>query len=56
MTPVIAQVLVNLKEDNEYLRKEVAELKRELQFRHTTISDLRYSKRQMAQALSNQRS
>lgn len=45
MTPVIAKMVQAFQIRNEELEKEVAVLKQRLQYSHTTINDLRYSKK-----------
>ena len=41
-----------LKKENEILKQEIKELKQKLQFRHTEINDLRYTKKQLIKLLN----
>jgi cell division septum initiation protein DivIVA len=43
----------NLHEENQDLKNEVKELKQKLQYRHTEINDLRFSKRQLLRVVEN---
>lgn len=45
MNPSVLIAINNLQKEKENLEKEVAKLKRKLQFSSTTINDLRYAKR-----------
>jgi prefoldin subunit 5 len=54
MNPSVTKAIAMLQKEKERLEKEVTELKKQLQFRHTTINDLRYSKKQLTQALLRQ--
>lgn len=51
MTPVITQMVQAFQSRNEELEKEVAILKQRLQYSHTTINDLRYSKKMLTKKL-----
>jgi len=41
-----------LKKENESLKQEIKDLKQKLQFRHTEINDLRYTKKQLTKLLN----
>ena len=47
----VKALVLNLHEEKERLAKENEELKKKLQFRHTEINDLRYSKRELLKML-----
>jgi prefoldin subunit 5 len=51
MNPSVLIAINNLQKEKDKLEKEVEKLKRKLQFRHTTINDLRYSKKMLTKAL-----
>lgn len=51
MNPSVLIAINNLQKEKENLEKEVTKLKKKLQFRHTTINDLRYSKKMLTEAL-----
>ena len=53
MNSSVAMVVRKLQQEKEELEKEVSALKKTLQYRHTTINDLRYSKRLLMKALRN---
>lgn len=52
MNPSLAIAIRRLQKEKEELENEVKKLKKTLQFRHTTINDLRYSKKMLIQALA----
>lgn len=47
MLSTVKTLVYNLHEENTELKEEVKELKQRLQHSHTTINDLRYTKRQL---------
>lgn len=51
MNPSLAEALRLMKVENERQKAEIRELKQTLQYRHTTINDLRYSKKMLVRAL-----
>lgn len=51
MLKTVKTLVRNLNEENETLKKEIKELKQRLQYRHTEINDLRYSKKQLTKML-----
>lgn len=51
MNPSVLIAINNLQKEKDKLEKEVEKLKRKLQFRYTTINDLRYSKKMLTKAL-----
>lgn len=53
MISTVKTLIVGLNEENTELKQEIKELKRKLQFRHTQINDLRYSKKQLDKELKN---
>ena len=53
MLQSIKTLVQNLKEENEQLKIELKETKQKLQYRHTEINDLRYTKKQLEKALTN---
>lgn len=53
MLKSVKTLVQNLHEENEQLKRELKETKQRLQYRHTEINDLRYSKKQLEKALTN---
>ena len=53
MSPTINKLILDLKAQVDGLEKELKETKQKLQYRHTTINDLRYTIRQMQKASEN---
>lgn len=53
MLKTLTKLYNNLNTENQNLKAEVIELKQKLQYRHTTISDLRYAKRELEKKLQN---
>lgn len=51
MLKTVKTLVRNLNEENETLKKEIKELKQRLQYRHTEINDLRYTKKQLTKLL-----
>lgn len=51
MLATVKTLVQNLHEENTNLKDEVKELKQRLQHSHTTINDLRYTKRQLLQVV-----
>jgi hypothetical protein len=51
MTPAISLLVNHLRSRTIELENEVAALRQRLQFSHTTINDLRYTKKQLTQKL-----
>jgi len=51
MLPSIKLLVQNLHEEKTKLEKENRELKQKLQYRHTEINDLRYTKKQLMRQL-----
>jgi cell division septum initiation protein DivIVA len=47
MLATVKTLVQNLHEENQDLKEEVKDLKQKLQFRHTEINDLRYTKKQL---------
>jgi cell division septum initiation protein DivIVA len=52
MLKSVKTLVQTLQEENEQLKQELKETKQKLQYRHTQINDLRYSKRQLLNKLS----
>ena len=55
MLATVKTLVQNLHEENQDLKEEVKTLKQRLQHSHTTISDLRYAKRQLLQVVEGGR-
>jgi len=53
MLATVRTLVQNLHEENSELKEEVKTLKQRLQHSHTTINDLRYSKKQLLRVVSN---
>jgi cell division septum initiation protein DivIVA len=53
MLATVKTLVQNLHEENQDLKNEVKELKQKLQYRHTEINDLRFSKRQLLRVVEN---
>jgi cell division septum initiation protein DivIVA len=53
MLATVKTLVRNLHDENQELKEEVKELKQKLQHSHTTINDLRYSKRQLLRVVEN---
>lgn len=47
----VKKLVYSLKTENDELREEVGKLKQKLQYRHTEINDLRYTKKMLKQKL-----
>lgn len=46
-----SKIVKQLQAENENLKEEIKALKQKLQFRHTEINDLRYTKKQLIKLL-----
>ena len=46
-----SKIVKQLQAENENLKEEIKTLKQKLQFRHTEINDLRYTKKQLIKLL-----
>lgn len=47
MLSTVKKLVTTIHQENENLREEVKRLKQLLQYRHTTISDLRFAKKEL---------
>jgi regulator of replication initiation timing len=54
MLTTVKALVHNLHEENKNLKQENELLKQKLQHSHTTINDLRYSKRQLLRLVKNE--
>jgi hypothetical protein len=55
MLSTVKKLVYDMNVKNAELENEVKRLKQKLQFRHTEINDLRYSKRMLQKKLEEQR-
>jgi chromosome segregation ATPase len=55
MLKSVKTLVQNLQEENEQLKRELKETKQKLQYRHTEINDLRYTKKQLLSKLNQSR-
>lgn len=56
MKSTIEKLVEQQQEEIEKLKQELKETKQKLQFRHTEINDLRYTKRQLLKAIESMKS
>lgn len=53
MLHTVKKLITNLKLENVKLQEEVKDLKQKLQYRHTEINDLRYTKKLLMGVIHN---